>query len=118
MKNILTTLSFQYICNAADIIREGKNNDLSKLNTYSNKKGIFVLTESDEIIYVGRGVDLKKRISQCLREKSDTGSINAAEDLNDEYYRICHANIYVLEVKDDDFKKSICSYSIFRKDKK
>ena len=119
IKDILSILGFQYICNAIDVIHDG-DNDLSKFNAFSGKKGIFVFTtENNEILYVGRSNNLKERIGQCLRKENDSGSIFSVEQLTEnEYVRICHANIYVLPLKDDDFKKSISSYSVFRKEKK
>lgn len=113
MRSILEKIGFEYICNATDIIGDERN-DLSRLDKFDKKKGIYLFTEADQIIYVGRSDNLKVRIGQCFRKQKDSGSIYSAEHLsNNDFDRICKANIYVL-LLEDDLKKNIPSYSIFR----
>lgn len=113
MRDILEKIGFEYIGNAANIIRDEKN-DLSLLDRFYKKKGVYLFTEADQIIYVGRSDNLKDRIGQCLRKEKDSGSIYSVEHLSDnDFDRICKASIYVL-LLEDDFKKNVPSYSIFQ----
>lgn len=97
-----------------DILNHLGYTEVSKANLekYKKKTGVFVLIESEEIIYVGRSKDLEKRVTQAISDKKDSGSIRNAEGLNDEQYqRIKDAHIYVLTC--DDIKGEVASYSIF-----
>lgn len=111
MKRILGIIGFKYICNVNSMIKSKDEHDLSCLNEYSGDKGVFVFTESDEIIYVGRTDDLKKRIGQCLRGKNDTGSICSVEKLTDaKYERLLCSNLYIMEVNGETFKADVKPY--------
>lgn len=114
MKENLSKLNFKYVINVSSIVKSNKSNDLTLLNNYSNKKGIFVFAENNEIIYVGTSKNLKDRIAQCIRDENDTGSIKAVENLNDsEYERLLKSDIFVLTI--EDFSKDKVFYSIFKK---
>lgn len=115
MKNILKKLGYKYVCNAKDLFSKKNNRDLSLLNPYKEKKGVFVLTESDEIIYVGRTKDLKVRIAQCLGSENDTGSIANASKLSQiDIQRIIKSNVYVFCL-DEDIKQDITVFNLFNK---
>lgn len=92
---------------------------LEKIKDFPESPGVYLMHRDNEIIYVGKAKNLKKRVSSYFnREHSDTKTRELVKKVERIEYIICNTEVDALILENNLIKKYQPKYNILLKDEK
>lgn len=92
---------------------------LEKIREFPESPGVYLMKKDNEIIYVGKAKNLKKRVSSYFnREHEDNKTRELVKKVEKIEYIICNSEIDALILENNLIKKHQPKYNILLKDEK
>lgn len=92
---------------------------LEKIKDFPESPGVYLMHRDNEIIYVGKAKNLRKRVSSYFnREHSDTKTRELVKKVQKIEYIICNSEVDALILENNLIKKHQPKYNILLKDEK
>ncbi len=92
---------------------------LEKIREFPESPGVYLMKKNNEIIYVGKAKNLKKRVSSYFnREHEDNKTRELVKKVEKIEYIICNSEIDALILENNLIKKHQPKYNILLKDEK
>lgn len=92
---------------------------LEKIREFPDSPGVYLMKKDNEIIYVGKAKNLKKRVSSYFnREHEDNKTRELVKKIEKIEYIICNSEIDALILENNLIKKHQPKYNILLKDEK
>lgn len=92
---------------------------LEKIREFPESPGVYLMKKDNEIIYVGKAKNLKKRVSSYFnREHEDNKTRELVKKIEKIEYIICNSEIDALILENNLIKKHQPKYNILLKDEK
>lgn len=92
---------------------------LDKIREFPEEPGVYLMKKDNEIIYVGKAKNLKKRVSSYFnREHDDNKTKELVKKVEKIEYIICNSEIDALILENNLIKKYQPKYNILLKDEK
>ena len=92
---------------------------LEKIREFPESPGVYLMKKDNEIIYVGKAKNLKKRVSSYFnREHEDNKTRELVKKVEKIEYIICNSEIDALILENNLIKKHQPKYNILQKKKK
>ena len=92
---------------------------LEKIREFPESPGVYLMKKDNQIIYVGKAKNLKKRVSSYFnREHEDNKTRELVKKVEKIEYIICNSEIDALILENNLIKKHQPKYNILLKDEK